>query len=233
MSFVVDLIIVALFAIAVIIYAKKGFVFSLIKVVGTICALMLATNVGNFLTNTVYNKVIEPKIVSIVMESVDNGVDNATESTFDTLPDFIKDNGEMFGITEENVEALMPTEIVSKKEVKGFLDETVEPIAANLLSPLFTLICFVVFSWVVGFLSKFVNKFFTFSVVGSLNKWLGGVIGLPIGLSYAAILCLVLKIIVSVSPNGLWIFTSKAVNSSTLYNLISPLIDTIVLRGLL
>lgn len=233
MSFVVDLIIVALFAIAVIIYAKKGFVFSLIKVVGTICALMLATNVGNFLTNTVYNKVIEPKIVSIVMESVDNGVDNATESTFDTLPDFIKDNGEMFGITEENVEALMPTEIVSEKEVKGFLDETVEPIASNLLSPLFTLICFVVFSWVVGFLSKFVNKFFTFSVVGSLNKWLGGVIGLPIGLSYAAILCLVLKIIVSVSPNGLWIFTSKAVNSSTLYNLISPLIDTIILRGLL
>lgn len=231
MSFVIDLIILALFAIAVIIYAKKGFVFSLVKIVGTVCAFMLATSAGNFLTDFVYNKVIEPKIVSVVMENVDKGVDSATESTFDVLPDFIKDNGEMFGITEENVEALMPTEIVSEKDVKGFLDETVEPIAANMLSPLFTLICFVVFSWVVGFLSKFLNKFFSFSLVGSLNKWLGGVIGLPIGLSYAAILCLVLKIIISVSPNGLWIFTSKTVNSSALYNLISPLVDTILLRS--
>ena len=225
MKFIVDLIILAIFIVTIFVFAKKGFVFALVKVVGFVGAFVVATGVGNFLSDVVYNKVIEPNIVSAVMEKVDNGINSVADSTYEALPEFIQKNGELFGLTKENFALSFPSGIVAESDIENILEKTVEPILSSLLSTLITLIAFAVLMFVVGFLSKFLNKIFSFSVVGKLNKILGGVIGVPIGIVFSLLFCLLLNLVISFVPEGFWIFTADRVNSSTLYNLLISVIN--------
>lgn len=224
MNYIIDLIIVAICIVTVLIFAKKGFVYALVKVVGFVGVFIVATGLGNFLSDYVYNNVIEPNIVSSVMENINNGAKNISDSVYEALPDVIQKNGALLGITEENFAFTTLSGVVSEADVKSVLDKTVEPILLGLLSSIITLIAFAVLTFLVGYLSKFLNKLFSFSVVGTLNKVLGGIIGLPIGVVYALAFCLALNLIISFTKNGVWIFTAETVDSSTLYNLLISII---------
>lgn len=220
MSYIIDLIIIAICILPIIIFAKKGFVYALVKVVGFVAAFILATGIGNFLSDIVYNKVIEPKVVSTVMENVDNGVSSIADATWEALPEFIRENGEAIGISKDSFVSSPLSGLVAEEDVTALLSTTVKPVILNLLSTLIKLIAFVVLLIIVGFLSKILNKLFSFSIIGKLNKTLGGIIGIPIGILFSYVFCLLMELTLSLTSKGLWIFTSNAVNSSKLYNLL-------------
>lgn len=65
--------------------------------------------------------------------------------------------------------------------------------------------------------AKLLNKLFSFSIVGKINRLLGGILGIPKGMLLALIFCMLTILIVTVSKDGFWIFTDKAVESSYIF----------------
>lgn len=220
MSFLIDIIIVAVFALPIIIFAKKGFVFALVKVIGFVAAFIVATGIGGYLSALVYDNTVEPAVVSATVENFENGISNLADATFEAMPDFIKKNSEVLGITKETFVKAIPNGAVNEDTVKSVLETTIKPVVTKLLSTLITLIAFVVLLVAVGFLSRLLNKLFSFSVIGTLNRVLGGIIGIPIGVILAYLFCLLVELTLSFTSKGLWVFTAEAVDTSRLYNLL-------------
>ena len=69
MSFILDLIVIAIIIVFALISAKKGFVRTIIEIVGFVLVILFANNVSPVLSNVTYDKLIEPAIIESIEKS--------------------------------------------------------------------------------------------------------------------------------------------------------------------
>lgn len=227
MSYILDGIIVLIIAITVFLSAKKGFVRTLIEVVGLIAAIIVAFTFSTPVADSVYDKFVEPKIISTVEESFNNTANTATDTVdavWTKLPKFMT-NSNFLNISKENVYEQIKTDTsaTATNMADTVSNSFVKPVVTKFVSLLFSVISVVVLIFVTKFLAKYINKLFNFSIVGKINKTLGGIIGLFKGVAVAIIFCLVISLIMSFTKNGFLIFTNDTVNSSYLFKFFTEL----------
>ena len=81
----------------------------------------------------------------------------------------------------------------------------------------FRAIIFLVLIIATGFIAKIVNKLFSFSLLGKLNKILGGILGIPKGILLASAFCLLVIVVINVTEDGFLIFTGESIESSMIF----------------
>lgn len=226
MNIILDLIVIAIIVAFVIISAKRGFVRVAVEVAGFIAAVMISLSLSTTLADFTYNKAIEPSIISSVGEVAENTTADTAENVWEALPDFIKNNAERFGINKEeitrNISSGMgqnTTEIVT-----DISQNSIKPVAVGILKALYEVILMLVLLVIVKFLARFINKLFSFSLVGKLNKVLGGTLGLVKGLIIAWIFCTAVVLIISFTENGIWIFNSENIEKTYIFKMLANLI---------
>lgn len=221
MSFILDGIIILIILLFVFLSSKKGFVRTLIEVVGFVAALVVAFTFSSPIANTIYDKMIQPSVVKTVENVANDGVSNATnavDAVWEKMPAFITESS-FIGLSKEDVTATVQSEAANdiSQLAQSISDSFVEPAVTKLLSVLISVILVVVLLFVVKILAKYVNKLFTFSIVGDINKTLGALLGLVKGAAVAVIFCLVISLILSFTKDGFLIFTYDAINSSYIF----------------
>lgn len=225
MWILLDLIVIAIILLFAMISAKKGFVRTLVEVVGFIAVILLANNVSPMLSETTYNKFIEPAVVEKVTESLgelDVLQMSQVEINQESIPSFVyKILGEDFSL--ENFQATINENLGNGIEnaMSEASQTVIKPVITEILNVIFVILIVAVLSVVVKFLAKFLNKLFSFSFVGKANKILGAVLGTVKGIAIAVIFCSVVALIVPLTENGLLIFTESAINSTILFKLLT------------
>ena len=86
-----------------------------------------------------------------------------------------------------------------------------------LLAVLYGIIIMVILIFLVKILAKFLNGVFSFSIVGRLNRILGGIVGIPKGIIIAMLFCLVISLIVPLTYGGFLIFKTEAMEKSLFF----------------
>ena len=76
---------------------------------------------------------------------------------------------------------------------------------------------------VVKFLAKMINRVFSFSIIGKANRLLGGIIGIPKGIIFAILFCMVISLIVSLN-NGFLIFTAENIEKTYVFKFFAEII---------
>lgn len=226
MKYIIDLIILAIIIIFVITSAKKGFVRVAVSTVGFVLAIIIAFNLSNPLSQVTYDKLIEPPVVKGITSELDNETENIADSTWEALPDFIKNNPKIFSITEENFKEKFGEHSFASNTmaVINFSQNTIKPVLVKVMSMIYSVLLTLILLVIVGFLSKFINKLFSFSVVGKLNRTLGGLLGVIKGLVVALIFCGIISIIISINQKGFLIFTPENIDKTILFKNIVKLI---------
>ncbi len=219
MAFILDLIVIAIIALFALISAKKGFVRTLIEVVGFVLVILFANSVSPMLSDVTYDKLIEPSIISSVEKlNIETGSVNLK---IDAMPDFINNIlGSEFNlkgfedIINENISAGMGNAVATASQT------AIKPIVTGIFSLLYTVLISVILLFVVNILANLVNKLFSFSIVGKANKILGVVLGMIKGVVVAVIFCTLISFIVSVTTNGFLIFTNTNIEGSLIFKLL-------------
>lgn len=225
MSWIIDIIALAIIVLCIIVSAKKGFVKTIVEFVGFIAAIIVAFTVSTPLAGTFYDKMIEPPLIDAVCEQAEDKSVEAVDSTWGELPDFLTESTEKFGLSTE-----LLSDSINENLSEG-LASAVETTSENLIRPIFVklaglvigIVLFLVLLIIVKILSTVINKLFSFSIVGKLNRSLGGVIGVLKGLVYALIFCAVISLIVSFSENGFLIFNTESVAQSFTYGVFTKI----------
>lgn len=191
MGIILDLIIVAIIAVTAIISAKQGFVKTVIEVVGFVLAIYLSFTLSTPVANFVYDKAVEPTVMTAIEQGIEDTTADATKSVYEKLPKFIKNNLEIFGVSDEELTGHVNSSIGggAASVAQTVSEKVVEPIVVSVVKTLISVLIFVVLLFVVRILAKMLNKLFSFSLVGTLNRVLGGVLGAVKGVIFAAVFC--------------------------------------------
>lgn len=216
MSMVLDLIVVLIILAVALISAKRGFVKVAIELAGFIAAVFITLTISTPLGNITYDKIIEPQIVKSMSAVTDKSVTDTSDAVWNALPSVIKNHSEKLGVSKDSLDKTVSEHIGDNTEnaVRAVSQTAVKPMAVKLISLIYSVFLMIILIFIVKILAKFINRLFSFSIVGSLNRVLGGIVGIPKGIIIAALFCTVVSLIVSVTENGFLILTGEAVRGS-------------------
>lgn len=216
LSIILDLIVVAIIVIFALISAKRGFVRTLIELVGFVLVIILANSISTPLANLTYDKAVEPAIIkSVESMQLESGNIEA-----DALPAIIQNVMGEDVIADfqqkltQNINSGINTAVTNASQT------VVKPLVTNILSMIYVITISVVLLFVVGILANLINKLFSFSVVGRVNSSLGAVLGAVKGIIISMVVCTLIALIVSLTENGFLIFTEDAINNSYIFKLL-------------
>ncbi len=221
MSIILDLTAIAIILVFTFISAKKGFVRSLIEIVGLVLVIMLANAVSTPLANATYDKLIQPSIIEAGEKLV---AENQTDIVLavDVLPGFLQ---KILGDTDVlNDFKTQASAQIGKGVTNGVAvasQSVIKPVVANVISILYSLIIITVLLFVVHFLARVINKLFSFSLIGKANLVLGGALGLIKGVIIIYLICYLVNLFVPLTKNGFLIFTPSNIENSFIFNLFS------------
>ena len=228
MSIILDLIVLAIIVLTVLISAKRGFVRTLIELAGFIAAVFITFTISTPLADTTYDKIIEPSVVSSVTSVADTASISSAE-TVDTfwneLPEWIRSGVEKVGISKDSLNGSISENIGNgvQTAVESASQNVIKPAVTSTLALIYQVILIIVLLALVKPLAKLINKLFSFSVIGTANRILGGVVGVPKGIIYAVAFCLIITLIVSFTQNGFLIFTNDVMEKSFFFSFVNSL----------
>lgn len=226
MGLILDLLFVVIIIITAILSAKKGFIRTLLELVGFAAAIIIALTVSEPISDFAYEKLVEPAIFEKTEGIIVDNTNSIRENLWEKLPSIIKDNSEFFGINEDSF-----LNIISSESKNGAADlsiaiseKIVRPAVVNLFSTIISFILILILIPLFRLLAKGINKLFSVSVVGKVNKFLGAILGILKGLAICLIVCILLDLIVKLSSGGFWLITNDFLDKSFIFSKIFKLI---------
>ncbi len=223
MGIVLDVIVLAIIVITAIISAKKGFVATVIEFVGLLLAFYLAFTLSTTVANFTYDKFISPTIKETVIEEIGDKVESTADSVWDSLPAIVVSGANTLGIEREEIfEGVNNSTLSTAEEIANTVsDKIAKPVITLFIRFILAFVLFVACIFLVRVLAKILNKLFTFSLIGKLNRFLGGVLGAGKGVIFACVVVLLLSTIAAVTKNGFLIFTTENIENSTVFKLLA------------
>ena len=226
MGIVIDLIVLAIIGLFVLICAKKGFVKTLIESVGVILAIVVAFLITQPVSEAVYDSFIEPSIIESTKEKVPDNAENVQiKIPLDDIPDYIIENAESYGVSLDEFISDDGKEVIidGEEALQDTVNKTVKPVAVKLISAVSFLFLVIVLVIVFKILAKVLNKLFSFSVVGKLNKLLGGALGVLKGTAVAVAVCTIISILAKIGVEVLF-FTAENIDNTILFKALSNIL---------
>lgn len=222
MNLLIDLIVIAIVGLSVLISAKRGFVKVLIEVAGFVAAIIVTFTISTPLADNTYDKIIEPPIVEAAVNAVGESVQH---EAWNALPEFVTENALKLGVSGEDFTGKITENLASGTEaaVKTASQDVIKPIITKILGLIYSVVILVVLLVVVKFLAKIINKMFSFSVIGKANRVLGGIVGVPKGVIFAILFCMVVSLVVKLY-GGFLIFTTQNIEKTFIFKFLADII---------
>lgn len=215
MQYVIDLIIAAIILTVIFLSAKRGFVRIVIETIGFVLVLLISFTIHTPLANLTYDKMIMPAIEEAVADTKDATQEEMTDTVWEKLPSYVKDNSLSPGVSREALsKAVEKSFSAGEKTATDLSESLIRPTAVQVLSVFYAMILMSVLMIIVRLIAKAVNRAVSFRLAGKINTVLGGVIGVVRGAVAAILFCLGLSLLLSFNKDGIWIFTPEALDQS-------------------
>lgn len=220
MSIILDLAIVALIVTMAVSDYKKGLISSLVSFAGMIVSSIAASFTASMISFSIYNQFIMNRIINTAEKAFSAipssyTVEQQAERLMSSLPNYASNALYASGIN---------TDILSSKinstdlAVPELIETLVRPTAIKLMSAIFTVILFVVFSTVIFFLAKIITKTVNAVGLGTANKVCGAVCGIVKAIILVTMLSLILYFIIMFLPDEVSKSINDSIEQSFLYN---------------
>lgn len=231
MAYIVDIILVAIFAIVIIISAHKGFFKSLIDLAGSLIAVFVARVLSQSMAQSVYESVVAGSVEKSLINTLGEGasVDYAEqlEGVLSSIPEGVNGVLQLMGIDKQVL-----LDKISQANLNG--DNLIESLMNGVISPLVTAVVqFVLFAvlaialilavkFFAGLFNKIIKKL---PVIKGFNKTLGAVFGILKGAIDVVIVSILVSVVVGFTSNQELI---AAVDSSVIVGAVRELMTSLV-----
>ena len=220
MSIIIDLILVFVILIFVIIAYKKGFIASLLDFLGTIIAWIASINLSAFASTWIYQTFIKEPITDYVYLKLTESANTTAETLASSIPEFIHSAAITFGIDINNI-ILNNTGLEFDSAVSSITNGIVEPIITILIRIIVVILLYIIFSFVIKLLSKLFKNINKIPIVGSLNKFLGIIVGLFKGALITMLICFVFYTILGFAGGELFGITKETLNDTYIFSFLN------------
>ena len=209
---------------------RRGFVRTVVELAGYILAAVIAFTVSGMLAHSVYNAAVAPAVNSTVQNAVKgiavSPVDpNAATKIYNQLPDFVKN---VLSVKDKdsmirNINAIIEnngSEVGSSagSVARTATDQYAAPFFVTAVRYILCLLLFIILLFIVRIVARMVNRLFSVPVLGRINRFLGGILGIVKGILYAVILATGFTLLLHLFT-GIGGITADTVGATTVFHL--------------
>lgn len=206
MAYILDVAVILLFVLAILIGIKRGFIKTVIRLVGCLLALVIAYSLSGVIAGGAYDTFLAPtvkeQIVAHVPSADTESLKDGLDAVMEQLPGFVRnavDNN--VGSTDQIVDYLEGSLNGNMESLAATVsDKVVRPVAVAMLQMICFFVLFIVLMIVVIILSCVINKVFKLPLLKQANGVLGGILGAVEGVLWVFVAVTVIQLVASSSP---------------------------------
>lgn len=197
LPYLADAIIVVIFLLFIILGVKRGFVRSVLDLVGTLAAMLVSMWFSGMAAQWVFSTFLQESLTRQIAEALQAApAADAAEAVLSVVPEILRGGLEAFGITSDAInQAVAGTSGQAAAAVVAVLS----PMVVSVLRGLFALVLFVFLLVIFRILSGVVCRIFRLPVLRQLDKGLGILLGVAQAALITVLLCFCAQALISVS----------------------------------
>lgn len=197
LPYLADAIIVVIFLLFIILGVKRGFVRSVLDLVGTLAAMLVSMWFSGIAAQWVFSTFLQESLTRQIAEALQAApAADAAEAVLSVVPEILRGGLEAFGITSDAInQAVAGTSGQAAAAVVAVLS----PMVVSVLRGLFALVLFVFLLVIFRILSGVVCRIFRLPVLRQLDKGLGILLGVAQAALITVLLCFCAQALISVS----------------------------------
>lgn len=201
MAYIVDIILIVIFAIVIIISAHKGFFRSLIDLVGSLAAVVAARILSASFAETVYDSVAAGVVEKTLADNLGSAasVDYAEQlqSVLNSIPEGLNGILQIMGLDKQVLlDKISSANLNGDNLVESLMNSVVSPLVTAVIQFVLFVILAIVLIIAVKFFARLLDKIIKkLPVIKGFNKTLGGVFGVLRGLIDVVIIALVISVV--------------------------------------
>ena len=197
LPYLADAVIVVIFLLFIILGVKRGFVRSVLDLVGTLAAMLVSMWFSGIAAQWVFSTFLQESLTRQIAEALQAApAADAAEAVLSVVPEILRGGLEAFGITSDAInQAVAGTSGQAAEAVVAVLS----PMVVSVLRGLFALVLFVFLLVIFRILSGVVCRIFRLPVLRQLDKGLGILLGVAQAVLITVLLCFCAQALISVS----------------------------------
>lgn len=197
MPYLADAVIVVIFLLFIFLGVKRGFVRSVLDLVGTLAAMLVSMWFSGIAAQWVFSTFLQESLTRQVAEALQAApAADAADAVLSVVPEILRGGLEAFGITSDAInQAVAGTSGQAAAAVVAVLS----PMVVSVLRGLFALVLFVFLLVIFRILSGVVCRIFRLPVLRQLDKGLGILLGVAQAALITVLLCFCAQALISVS----------------------------------
>lgn len=232
MAYIVDIALVAVFALIILISAKKGFFRSFIDFAGSMIAVLLARSLSATFAKNVFESLIAPGARKLLAQNLgDVGTTDYSqqiENAINSLPEGLDGILQIMGINSQSImdKASQGINFNGENLVESLMNSVVEPVGTAVLQFVLFVILAIALIFLIKVFGRIFDKIFKkLPVIKGLNKSLGAVFGVLRGLIIVVIVSMLISVIVSATGNEMLI---TSVENSIIIKAVSGAVTSLI-----
>lgn len=197
LPYLADAVIVVIFLLFIILGVKRGFVRSVLDLVGTLAAMLVSMWFSGIAAQWVFSTFLQESLTRQIAEALQAApAADAADAVLSVVPEILRGGLEAFGITSDTInQAVAGTSGQAAAAVVAVLS----PMVVSVLRGLFALVLFVFLLVIFRILSGVVCRIFRLPVLRQLDKGLGILLGVAQAALITVLLCFCAQALISVS----------------------------------
>lgn len=197
LPYLADAVIVVIFLLFIILGVKRGFVRSVLDLVGTLAAMLVSMWFSGIAAQWVFSTFLQESLTRQVAEALQAApAADAADAVLSVVPEILRGGLEAFGITSDAInQAVAGTSGQAAAAVVAVLS----PMVVSVLRGLFALVLFIFLLVIFRILSGVVCRIFRLPVLRQLDKGLGILLGVAQAALITVLLCFCAQALISVS----------------------------------
>jgi len=207
MAYIIDIILLVIFAVVIIASVKKGFFRSLFDLIGSILAFILARIFASSAAPAIFSSIVAPGAQRHLASSLSDigTTDYVTqvEQAISSIPEGLSGIMEIIGFEkQELVDKVSSLNLNGNNLVESIMNTVVEPVGTAVIQFMLVAVLAFVLIFVIKFVVKVLDKIITkLPVIGKFNSVLGGVFGAVRGIIVVGIFAMLISVIAGFISN--------------------------------
>lgn len=231
MAYIADIILILIFAVAIIISAYKGFFRSLIDLAGSLLAIIASKILSQSFAKPVYDSLVADTVENALVNKLGQGatVDyvEQLEGILSSLPEGINGVLQMMGIDKQVLlDKISSANLNGENLIESLMNSVVEPVAMTVIQlvlfVILAIVLIIAIKIVALLLDKIIDKL---PIIKSFNKTLGALFGIIRGVIDVVIVSLLVSVVAGFIKNPEFV---SVVESSVIINTVRDLFSSLL-----
>lgn len=219
-ALILDLALLAVVIVTVIVAANRGFLATILKLCGTALALAASWLAASRLSAAVFENFFKNGMIDKTSQMISEGGQVSIQAVVDKLAAFLPDSlvQSLLGGTEQ-LQGMLDSG--APGVASQVVDQVIAPLFLPIISVVVFFVTFAIASVLINFLVSALSNLNRVPLMGGLNRTLGGVAGLVLGVVYVLLLLCAVWAVVVITSDGMPYFNTVTLQGSMFYQFFS------------